>query len=104
MIHQHAHAPRLPLNGIRIAGTSAAIALHALVLMLLFTPATWAPPKVEVQESTPLVPDVPVTRIVDVIPPPKPKTDQQKPATAVPTRFALCAAVAPLARDRSAWS
>jgi protein TonB len=40
----HAHPSRLELSGIRIAGTSAAIALHAAVLMMLFTPTQWQPP------------------------------------------------------------
>jgi protein TonB len=86
MIRQSAHASRPPLNAVRIAGTSAAIALHVLVLMLLLTPATWAPP-VDPTRDTPALPDFPVIRVVVPDSPPTPKTvDQKKPAIATPSK------------------
>jgi len=87
MLSQHAHVSRPPLSGARIAGTSAAIALHALVLMLLFTPTTWAPPKVEVPPDTPAVPVDFLIHPITITPPPKPIADTRKPAnTAASTK------------------
>jgi protein TonB len=85
MLRQHAHATHLPLNGVRIAGTSTAIALHAIVLMLLFTPTTWAPPKVDVTPETLAVPvDFPLTKIKVIADTSKPVTHTQKPADTRP--------------------
>ena len=95
MIRPSAHASRQPLNGVRIAGTSAAIALHACVLMLLLAPTAWAPPKV-LQEDPPVVPDIPVIRVVIPDPPPMPITDHPKPAHPAPdAKPALTQEVAP---------
>jgi len=73
MQRSHAYAQTESLSGLRIAGTSAAIAVHALVLMVLFTPTTWTPPIVD-------APPEPTVRPVDfvlktvVVPDPPPPT------------------------------
>jgi len=91
MLRPHAHASVLQLNGVRIAGTSAAIALHVLVLMLLFVPTTWSPPKITTVEDSPAIPvDLPKPKphvINEVVPAvvktPKPANTapRSKPAT-----------------------
>jgi len=68
-----------PLSVPRIAGTSAAIALHAIVLMLLFTPTTWAPPKADAMPETPQIPPVDI-----LIPQPLPIVDKPKPKPEIP--------------------
>lgn len=81
----HAHPSRLPLNGVRIAGTSAAIALHALVLMLLLTPSTWTPPKVDPTVESPPVPiDFLTIKPPPAPPTPQPVTNVQRPTPAPP--------------------
>jgi protein TonB len=77
MVRSHPQSFHSQLNGVRIAGTSAAIALHAFVLMLLFTPTTWAPPKITVVEDSPAIP-------VD-LPKPKPKMINDTTPTVVRT-------------------
>jgi protein TonB len=67
------------LSVARIAGTSAAIALHAIVLMLLFTPTTWAPPRVDAPPETPWIPPVDIK-----IPQPQPIADDPKPKPEIP--------------------
>jgi protein TonB len=66
MHRQHAHAPHFELSPIRIAGTSAAIALHAVVLMMLMVPTQWVPPKPEPVDEYLPVP------LVEIVPPPPP--------------------------------
>jgi len=85
MHRQHTLAQALPLSGVRIAGTSAAIALHAIVLMLLFTPTTWAPPKIE-PIAEPLVRPVelPIKQPEAFVDKPKPMTKPDKAPTAKP--------------------
>jgi protein TonB len=77
----------LPLSGPRIAGTSAAVALHAIALMLLFTPTTWSPPEATATvEDLPTPVDFPVIKTVLIAPPPvaKPQTPVHKAAVAKP--------------------
>lgn len=71
MQRQHAHAPHLELSPVRIAGTSAAIALHAAILMLLFVPTTWAPPTVVAEPEQPAM-TVEIPPIVQPVAPPLP--------------------------------
>jgi protein TonB len=86
MLRLHAHTSGLQLNGLRIAGTSAAIALHALVLMLLFVPTTWAPPKIVVAEDPPVIPlDPPTIKPEVVTHVVTPTTKKPKPANMAPT-------------------
>jgi protein TonB len=84
MVRQHAHAPRLQLNGVRIAGTSAAIALHAAVLLLLFAPTQWIPPKTVTVEDTPFLVDLPKPKPIPVSPLPPPVKQTPKPADTAP--------------------
>jgi protein TonB len=71
MVHAHAALPRLPLDAKRIAATSAVIALHAAVLMLLMMPAQIARPPLVQEEDRPYVPD-----FKTLPPPPPPPTVQ----------------------------
>jgi protein TonB len=76
MAHAHAALPRFPLDAKRIAATSAVIALHAGVLMLLLMPAQVA--------RTPLVEDEPPPYIpVKIeVPPPIPLPPTPRPPSA----------------------
>jgi protein TonB len=67
MVHAHAALPRLPLDPKRIAATSAVIALHVGVLMLLMMPAQVARAPLDDTEDMVIVPDT-----IRIPPPPPP--------------------------------
>lgn len=56
MIRPYADLPRYDFSCIRIAGTSAAIALHAGVLMMLLVPTQWQPPQYVDKKDSPFIP------------------------------------------------
>jgi hypothetical protein len=56
MAHAHAALPRLPLDAKRIAATSAVIALHVGVLMMLMMPAQVTHTTDVPDEDRPVVP------------------------------------------------
>lgn len=98
-MHVQSLAPPVPLSGARIAGTSAAIALHALVLMLLFTPATWAPPMPDVPNEQPVPIDFPLIKPVVVAPPPTPKPQPEHLTHNTQTTKPVIAQVVAVASD-----
>ena len=83
MVHAHAALPRFPLDAKRIAATSAVIALHVGVLMLLMMPAQVPRAPVAEEEDRPYVPD-----FKKLPPPPPPPTVQpiRHPVTPQPIR------------------
>jgi protein TonB len=82
MVHAHAALPRLPLDAKRIAATSAVIALHVGVLMMLMMPAQLTRSVDVTDEDQPYVPDF--KKIVD---PPKPPVQPVRtPVTTQPIR------------------
>jgi protein TonB len=79
MVHAHAALPRIPLDPKRIAATSAVIALHVGVLMLLMMPAQVSRP--EAPDSTFTPPD-PRRIIVPTVLPPE-RLEKPKPIAQV---------------------
>jgi protein TonB len=73
MVHAHAALPRLPLDAKRIAATSAVIALHAGVLMMLMMPVQLTRTVDLEEEDRPYVPD-----FVRMPPPPPPPPPAQQ--------------------------
>ena len=88
MVHAHAALPRFGLDPKRIAATSAVIALHVGVLMLLLMPAPVARAPVAEAEDRPYVPD-----FKELPPPPPPPLlrpiRQQVTPAPIPERVAI---------------
>jgi len=84
MVHAHAALPRFPLDAKRIVATSAVIALHVAVLMLLMMPAQVARTPVDDTEDTVVVPDI--KRVIPPPPPPQQLRPLREQVTPQPVR------------------
>jgi protein TonB len=82
MVHAHAALPRLPLDPKRIAATSAVIALHVGVLMMLLMPVQLTRTVDVPEEDHPYVPDF--KKLED--PPKPPVLPVRTPVTPQPVR------------------
>ena len=95
MVHAHAALPRLPLDAKRIAATSAVIALHVGVLMLLMMPAQLTRSVDVEEEDRPYVPDF-VNIPPPPPPPPPPEAQQQRTLTQQPTQAPIASVEPPV--------
>jgi protein TonB len=76
----------------RIAGISVAIAFHAALLLVLFTPATWSPPAERIEDTfspvLPIIKETPPTPLppkpIETRPRPKPQASAPTPPLPVP--------------------
>jgi protein TonB len=93
----HAYFRDIQLDPKRIAGISATLAVHALLLMVLFTPAQWSPPAPAVDPGTDAIP-IDTRRIPPPPPPPPPPTHEAAKNPDVPRQTTV--PVAPIDEPR----